>query len=209
MANARGLYPLLHLGCALILVAPAILAGASPGATSEPTDADFSLAESLLRKHEIPLDESLQVVGVYDSSTEIATVTSVWCSQSYKGLPVFDGEIAYHFRTFRKSGGRTEVSTSGTRIDSSNLKIRTTPTISERDAIDLFLEQSGSRDEQNHSDRSGATAILGILNKMGGVGSVEPIWLLAWRVSGSANYPYALFDAQTGELYRFDDGVRY
>ena len=207
--NVRGLYLLLAFGCTVILVAPVILFAESRDATSGTTEAELSLAASLFRKHEIPLDESLQVVEVLDISTEHVTGTSVLCRQFYKGLPVFSGEIAYHFSTLRKSGGPPQVSLSGSRIDSSKVKIPTTPTISESDAIDLFLGQLELRDDQPRWNRSDPTAILGILNKMGGAGGVEPIWVLAWRVSGSARYPYALFDAQTGELYRFDNGVRY
>lgn len=165
------------------------------------SSADLAVAQELFQKNNIEMG-TLAIYRVYKDEHGTMHVSA---SQFYKGLPVFFGEIGYHFdqsgRAHSNIDGEAGIYTSGDRIG--DLGISTEPSIS----ISAAAKRAREKMKLNYF----FTAELGVLDLNAGASYATPNFVLAWRMKpkDAETYPYAIIDANTGKLLRYDDGIRY
>ena len=163
--------------------------------------ADLAIAKELLRKNKIEVGTLAFVAVVKDEYG----ITHIWGEQFYSGLPVFSGNIGYHFDQSGKAqdrliiDGTKDVLTSGYRIEDLNISIE--PRISASTAARIAREKMKSS--------YFFTAELGVLDLNAGTLNTQPNFVLIWEVKprGADKYPYAHIDANSGKLLRYSDGI--
>ncbi|TSC67069.1 MAG: hypothetical protein CEO19_379 [Parcubacteria group bacterium Gr01-1014_73] len=164
---------------------------------------DLATARELFQRNNIEMG-TLAIVQV---TKDRHGITHVGGAQFYNGLPVFSGNITYHFDQSGKTqdrsiiDGTNAILTSGERIG--DLGISTGPSISASTAARKAREKMKS----NYF----FTAELRVLDLNAGTLYAKPNFVLAWRVmpKRADKYPYAEIDANNGSVLRYDDGIRY
>ena len=113
----------------------------------------------------------------------------------YKGLMAFNED----YYLYKNKSGNSFVIIGRPTLDSINFSL--SPAIEFKSAIDIA---------QNNLDFS-KTCIsyrLGILNINGGISNAPIDRKLVWKIQGDNGWPYVILDANTGQVYSKDDGIR-
>ena len=164
---------------------------------------DLTTARELFQKNNIEMG----TLAIVEVTKDERGFTHIWGKQFYNGLPVFFGNIGYHFDQSGRAqdrliiDGSKDIYTSGDRIG--DLGLSTEPSISASTASRKAREKM----KANYF----FSAELGVLNLNAGTSYAKPNFVLVWRVEpkGVDNYPYADIDANSGKLLQYDDGIRY
>lgn len=145
------------------------------------------------------MDYRLQIIEdagdfqIRDYSTD-SYGSSVKCNQFYNGLPIFSGDVNF---IFRNDGS---ISQMGNTIDSLNISL--SPQIDHHRAAELADEKMNSG--------SCYAAELGIFDINSGKGGDTSNFKLSWRITdGKSLSKYALVDAQSEAILRYDSGIRF
>jgi hypothetical protein len=113
----------------------------------------------------------------------------------YKGLMAFNED----YYLYKNKSGNSFVIIGRPTLDSINISL--TPTISFKAAIDI-AEKSMDFTKTCISYR------LGILNTNGSISNAPVNHKLVWKIQGDNGWPYVILDANTGQVYSKDDGIR-
>jgi|SRR3989344_868931 len=162
---------------------------------------DLATAKELFQKNNIEMG-TLAIVQVTKDRHD---TTHVGGAQFYNDLPVFFGNITYHFDQSGKAQDRSiidntnDIFTSGERVG--DLGILTKPSIS----ISTAARKAREKIKANYF----FTAELGFWDSIAGTSYGEPNFILVWKVKSKRadEYPYAFVDANSGKLLRYWDGI--
>lgn len=168
------------------------------------TDDDLSRASELLAKNNIKLNDNMKIIGIRNWANAIL----VDVEQYYKDIPIHNSYMIYTF----EQDGTAEVNREGVikclgnTIDISKINVDIVPFITEDTAIETFNKYAKS----DNKPYSKPIAMLKIFNIYSGRGDMVPTYKLYWHVMPTAYKSiYILLDALTGEVFFYDNGIRY
>jgi len=163
---------------------------------------NLAVVEWLFEKNGLDLKRyQVKRFGMYPdySQNPQATYYGIRAGQVYKGLPIFLDDVGYGFN---KDGDlvyradRRLIYNMGKEFSE---KPRFSMEDAEQKAVDAHSAAFGSQQ---------VTAELGFHNRYVGM-SHDPDYVLVWKITTGGEYPFAIVDADTGEVLCFDDGIRY
>lgn len=133
----------------------------------------------------------LQVFRVIDNKYMIG----MHCNIFYKDLKVFSDQ----YSLFKSKNDGSVDQMNGSITDTIPLDL--TPTLSASEAIKT------AKQKMNFHNLC-ISYRLGITDINSGRGNVPSDYKLVWKVQGKGGNPYVILDANSGEVYQKDDGVR-
>jgi len=163
---------------------------------------ELAKVRGLFQKNNIDMG----TLAITDVTVDERRESHIRAEQFYNNLPILlGGQIIYHFHSDGKVydrsiiDGTTGIYTSGERIGNLNISIE--PNISASAAARTAREKMKS----NYF----FTAELGFWDLTAGTSYTKPDFVLVWRIKpkGADQYPYAIINANTGELIRYWDGI--
>jgi len=163
---------------------------------------DLARAKELFQKNNIDISK----VSIVSFSTDQFGKVHIGCRQFYKGLRSFSDSLTYHFDETGKAMDRSAID--GTK----NIFISGDPigniTLSDKPGITMY--QAASKVSTKMKSKS-FTAELGVLDLNGGASDKQQNFVLVWKIMPKTAqiFPFALVDAQNGDVLRYDDGIRY
>ena len=152
---------------------------------------ELSLAQELFENNNV----DFSTLAIRSVGKDRHGNTHIGADQIYKNLRIITNDLIYHFD---ESGVITSVS--GVVIDEIN--ISTDPNISINEAVNLVKHRMSSSYI--------LTGELGFFDLNAGSGNTKVNFTLVWKMKPRlSEYPYAIVDAYSGEILRYDDGIRY
>jgi len=113
----------------------------------------------------------------------------------YKGLMAFNED----YYLYKNKSGNSFVIIGRPTLDSINFSL--SPTILSKAAIDIAVKN------MDYS-KTCISYRLGILNVNGGISNAPINRKLVWKIQGDSGWPFVILDANTGQVYSKDDGIR-
>lgn len=113
----------------------------------------------------------------------------------YKDLMVFNE----NYFLYKNQSGAGVFSIGRPTIDSINFSL--TPTLSFKAAIGIAVKNMDF-------SKTCISYRLGILNINAGISNAPKNYKLVWKIEGDSGWPLVMLDANTGQVYRKDDGIR-
>jgi hypothetical protein len=163
--------------------------------------AELSKAEKLFLQNNIDIG-TLAIVSV---STDRFGKTHIRCDQFYKGIPIFGGDVIYHFEQSGKAMDRSAIDGTQDIYISGNL----IEDITASEEPKLTMYEAEERVQTKMNSKS-FTAELGFRDLNAGISYKEPNFSLIWKImpADAEKYPYAYIDANSGNILYYDDGIR-
>jgi hypothetical protein len=118
----------------------------------------------------------------------------IHCHVFYKGLKVFSDQ----YSLFKSKSDNSVFSISNFIVDTVAFSL--TPPLPYTSAIDIATQ------EMDYSNTC-ISYRLGIFDLNSGKGAATKEYKLVWKIEGENGYPYAVLDANNGEVYRAHDGI--
>jgi hypothetical protein len=210
-----GLKAVLHKIRFLMLV---LLALTVPSYAAEPSLSNEAAAKALrlFRQNGIAMD-NLKISKFIQYRQGGGMVV---CHQTYKGLPIFFAQVAYHFnakgKVKRTRKGQVFVG-GAKKIGPKRINVDVTPTITRAEAVDIFVKRSARSGFP--IDPSSVEVVLGLFDiHIFGSKKTPLVYGLAWHATIAAKrypfaispfairYPFAIIGATGGGVLMFDDG---
>jgi hypothetical protein len=137
----------------------------------------------------------LQVYKVFNLPDTNGTTYGMHCHVFYKGLKVFSDNYQLW-----KSRWDNSISGDSTIIDTINISL--TPTIQFEKAISIARQKMDF-------DNTCISYRLGITDINASISYSPKLYKLVWRINGSKGneYPWAIIDANSGQIYSYDSGI--